>query len=95
MNQEKFLKLPEPPKVGEKVALPFIPNPQDVPTVGEVKEVYQRGKDLWAKIQAARADGRIETHEVLIIISAAVEVAGLSVWQKIGRFFRNLFTRKK
>ena len=63
-------------------------------TEGEVAQLKKEGEELWAVIREARKDGRIQVHEVLLIIKEAADVASLSVWQKIGRFFRRMFGRR-
>lgn len=90
MIMSKFIELAEIPKPGQTVEV----KGGELPTVGEVEQVVQKGAELWAIVRAARADGRIERHEALLIISKGVELAGLSIWAKIGRFFRRLFGKK-
>ena len=85
------LRLDTVPQVGQKVV---IETPGSVPTPAEITEVVEKGQELWAVVKAAREDGKIEFAEILVIVAKATEVAGLSVWAKIGRFFRNLFRRK-
>lgn len=90
----KKLELPELPAVGAKVQLPII-GLDGLPTVGEVKEVYEKGGELYALIREARRDGKIEMHEVLLIITKGVEIARMSFWQKLVATIKRIFTRKK
>lgn len=92
MQQGKMaVVLEAKPKQGDKIHLP---NGDDKPTVAEVVEVVERGKELVAVIKAAREDGKITRQEVVLIIAKGLEVASLTAWDKIGRFFARLFGRK-
>lgn len=80
-------------KKGQKIAVQL--HGEDLPTYGEVVDVKDRGQELLLVIKAARADGRIEYHEVVLIAGKIVQLAALPIWTKIGRFFKRLFTKKK
>lgn len=82
----KSVSIDQLPKVGDKIELPF----NELPTVGEVQQVYKKGEELWATVKAARADGKIEMHEVLLIITKGVEFAQSSAVQKVGKFFADI-----
>ena len=67
---------------------------EDVPTLAEVIELKQRGEELHAIIKAARSDGRIEHHEIVLIAGKVIEVVSLGVWWKMGAWLRRVFGRK-
>jgi uncharacterized membrane protein YebE (DUF533 family) len=79
-------------KIGEKIAVHI--QGEELPTMGEIMEVKERGQELLIVIRAARADGRIEFHEVILIAGKVVGIASLGIWRKVGAWFKRVFGRK-
>ena len=86
-HMKKSLTLPKLPQIGDVISGAGI-------EAGEVMQLRKEGEELLAVVREARKDGKIEFHEVILIIREGLDVAGLSIWQKVGRFFRRIFGRK-
>ena len=84
---KKILTLPRLPQIGD-VVTGFSVDP------AEITQLRKEGEEFFATLREAHKDGKIHFHEVILIIDEALDVAGLTIWQKVGRFFRRIFGRK-